>query len=119
VQTGLPGGRKGYRETLKTRAFGVTLPSCGILAALWILVLSVPDVRGHHGISTVRSLGATIPAMVIPLLILVLPDILIYCISETGPLPVAGSCILPFCFCSIRQLIYNTIDSAEDHNGGR
>jgi len=89
MQTGLPGGRKGYRETLKTRAFGETLPSCRgeYPGRDPCSLVSCPF---RHGCSqTPRDLnrqvvGSHHPTLVIPLLILVLPDILLYCIVQDG-----------------------------------
>jgi hypothetical protein len=93
------GGRNGYRETLKTLAFGGTpglllgwIPFVGMLAVIWSLVLTFLGVRELQGISSARALGAVILAVVIPLILLVLlAAIFFVAYTQTGPVLTAVS----------------------------
>jgi hypothetical protein len=65
------GGRKGYRNTIKTFVYGYTpvflfgwLPFVGMLFSIWALVLNIIGIRQLHEISTGRAIGAVLLSMV-------------------------------------------------------
>jgi hypothetical protein len=61
------GGRRGYANTIKAFAYGITpsflfgwIPLVGMFTGIWALVLYIIGVRQLHGISTGRAVAAVL-----------------------------------------------------------